>query len=778
MPKPKGASGIPLSVEEALEALSTGAWWIRPDGTEGYFSPNFQSCFGLTGPGDISMLPHVLSCADPEHVARHEALAREAVERGESYTAELRIRRANDGALRVLRVRGQTLAEDSGGTMSFGTVVDVTESTELLNALTRTRSQLESAERIGGTGSWSWDVRTGAVNWSAETYRILGVPPDVPPTFELVLASAVDDSHRQRFMQIVQETLAADVPYDFEMPARRPDGERIQLQTRGVVERDASGAPLRMVGTMRDVTQFRESERELRDREARFRLLAESSPNGVFLTDRLGRTTYANERLLKWFAMDFDAFAGGQWRSRVHPDDHRILHEVNRGRSGSLDAFDYAYRIEVGDTTRWLRVRTEPLLGADGEFAGHVGSVQDTTDERKAAAERAVLEEQLQQARRLESIGLLAGGIAHDFNNLLVGILGNASYAREFADAGPDVSAALEDIERAAQRAAELTKQLLKYAGRAPVEQQPVDVGALTRELPALLGARVPPQVECRVSAPEGMFVMGDRTELQQVVMNFMTNAVDAIAPDTTGTVSVRVTVEPLSAVQLSAHLLGAGREPGEYVVVTVADTGRGMPPEVLSRMFDPFFTTKGTGRGLGLAAALGLVSSHHGALSATSQVGVGTEMRLVLPFAPAEARRAEQNSAPTPQQAVTSGNILLVDDEEAARAAAKRVLVRAGYTVVEAINGRVAIERFDAGRDWVGAVIDLSMPEMNGDECAARLRERDATLPVLIVSGFAEQDVAERLRGLQRLRFLMKPYRGTELVAALTATIASPTSL
>jgi PAS domain S-box-containing protein len=776
--KPVKASGIPLSVEEALEALATGVWWIRHDGSDGYFSPKFQSFFGLEGSGDIGMLPDVLACAAPEQLARHESLAREAASRGETYTSELRIRRANDGAERILRVRGQELTDESGSVTSYGTVVDVTESAELLNDLTRTRSQLESAERIGGTGSWSWDVRTGAVSWSAETFRILGVPTHVAPTFELVLASALDDSHRERFMQIVQATLEADLPYEFEMPARRPDGQHIQLETRGVVERDASGAPLRMVGTMRDVTQLRTSERELRDRESRFRLLAESSPNGVFLTDRMGRTTYANERLLKWFAVDFEAFAGGQWRSRVHPDDQHIIAEVSRSNLGTLQPFDYAYRIEVDDVTRWLRVRTEPLLGADGEFAGHVGSVQDTTAERKAAADRAVLEEQLQQARRLESIGLLAGGIAHDFNNLLVGILGNASYAREFADAGPDVLAALEDIERAGERAAELTKQLLKYAGRAQVERKAVDVGALTREIPSLLGARVPPHVELRVAAPEGMFVMGDRTELQQVVMNFVTNAVDAIAPTSSGTVRVAVSVESLTAMQLSAHLLGAGRDPGDYVVVTVTDTGGGMPPEVLSRMFDPFFSTKGTGRGLGLAAALGLVSSHHGALSASSQVGVGTEMRLVLPFAPVEERGAEQGSAPVPHRAVTAGKVLLVDDEEAARGAAQRALTRAGYTVVEAENGRVAIERFAAEGDWAGAVIDLSMPEMNGDECAARLRERHPTLPVLIVSGFAEQDVAERLRGLQRLRFLMKPYRGSELVAALNAAIASPTSI
>jgi PAS domain S-box-containing protein len=774
MSDPRRPSAIPFNVEDALEALSTGVWWIRHDGAEAYFSPNFLACFGLEGAGDMQDFPRVRACVDPGDLARHLAVVRVAAERGESYLTELRVRRANDGAERTLRVRGKQIADAPDGALTFGTIMDVTDSVELLDMLTRTRSQLETAERIGGTGSWTWDVRTNAVNWSTETYRILGVPLGTTPTFDLVLAAAVDDSHRARFLVTVQATLEQNAPFEFEMPARRPDGGIIVLETKGVVERDAAGAPLRMVGTMRNVTRIREAERELRDREARFRLLAESSPNGVFLTDRMGRTTYANERLLQWFAMDFDAFAAGQWRLRVLPEDRLMLDEMRREPSSRERPFDYAYRIEVGESTRWMRIRTQPLLGADGEFAGHVGSVQDTTDERKAAEERALLEGQLQQARRLESVGLLAGGIAHDFNNLLVGILGNASYARELADAGPNVMAALADIERAGERAAELTKQLLKYAGRAPVERLPVDVGAITRELPALLGARVPPSVTLRVDAPDGMVVLGDRTELQQVIMNFVTNAVDAIGPTISGTVTLRVAVESLTSAQLSALVFGADREPGEYVVVTVRDTGAGMSPEVVSRMFDPFYSTKGTGRGLGLAAALGLVSSHRGAIAAISQVGVGTEMRLVLPAAEARANVIEPTSAPQVTAEEATGTILLVDDEPAARRVAQRTLVRAGYRVVEASNGHEALACFDAGTDWAGAVIDFTMPGMNGDVCAARLRERHSTLPILIISGFAEQDLSEQLRGVRRMRFLAKPYRAAELVAALASAIGS----
>ncbi len=776
-------SGSPQSFVEAFEGLSTGVWWVSLDGSDAHFSPDFLACFGLDGPGDLRLLPQLRACVHSADLERAEVLVREAADRTDCYTIHLRIERANDGAERTIQLRGHTLKRAPGLALSFGTASDVTESVELFGALNRTRSQLESAERIGGTGSWSWEIRSGNVSWSAETYRILGVSPALPPTFELVLESAVDDEHRARFLKIVQAALEEDAPYEFELPAKRPDGSRIVLQTRGAVERDVAGAPIRMVGTMRDVTHLREAERELQEREARFRVLAESSPNGVFLTNKAGQTTYANDRLLEWFALDLEAFTSGQWDSRVHPDDRHILTDLRREPSSRSEAFDYAYRIVVDGTTRWLRVRTEPLLGTDGEFAGHVGSVQDTTAERRAAEERALLQGQLQQAQRLESVGLLAGGIAHDFNNLLVGIMANASYASELANettltdlVKPDLSAALADIERAADRAAALIKQLLKYAGRAPVERKPVDVGAISRELPALLGARVPARLAFIVDAPNGMTVRGDRTELQQVIMNFVTNAVDAMELQPSGVIAVSVTRETLTVAELAALVLGTDCKAGDYVVVTVKDTGAGMPPEVLSRMFDPFFSTKGTGRGLGLASALGLVSSHQGAIAASSQLGVGTEVRLVLPLLEATTpSEPEHVGVAVPALGNASGNILLVDDDDAARRAALRALRGAGFRVVEASNGTEALSYFESESDWSGAVIDLSMPGMNGEECVATLRRRIRTLPVLFVSGFAEQDLADRLQGMHRIRFLTKPYRARDLVAALIDTIAMP---
>lgn len=769
-------SGQPVSlgVEEGIEALGIGAWRYHLASRTGSFSPTALALYGISGTEDVPAVEAIRACVEADELARFEQAVRAARASGKAFASQLRIRRASDGERRVLRVRGRFVTE-ADGEVIFGSVADITETASLLEELRRTRDQLESAERIGGTGSWSWDLRTGEVRWSAETYRIMGVAPTVSPSFELVLQSAVDDDHRQRFLAMVDDALAGRRAYEFEMPLRQPDGTRIIIETLGAVERGPDGTPVRLVGTVRDITALRQAERERLEREAVFRLLSESSPNGVFLTNAQGTTTYANQRLLEWFGMSLEEFAAERWRDRVHPDD-RVTLEARLGEPRNLDLpFDFAYRIVVDGAVRWVHVRTAPVFGQDGQRTGHVGSAHDVTADQHAAAERAEYAGRLQQAQRLESIGLLAGGIAHDFNNLLVGILGNASYVSEVVGHGHELSGPLEDIVRSAQRAAELTRQLLIYAGRAQGERRPVAIGQLVTELPRLLGARVPPYVRLDVTAEApGPTVVGDATALQQLVLNFVTNAVDAIHPVRGGTVTVQVSERQLRTDELAGMLLGADRPAGAYVVVTVRDTGVGMPPEVLSRMFDPFFSTKGTGRGLGLAAALGLVNSHDGAVAARSEPGVGTEIQLAL------LRALESAAAPAGDRPVSAatrgeGRILLVDDGDAARGAARRVLQRAGYTVEVARDGREALDVYEAApTQWSCVVLDLTMPVMGGDECLSELRRRGATVPVLIASGYAAQDVADRVRGASGVSFLEKPYTSARLLEAVRTAVAS----
>jgi PAS domain S-box-containing protein len=531
-----------------------------------------------------------------------------------------------------------------------------------------------------------------------------------------------------------------------------------------------------MIGTMQDVTAVRSAERALIEREARFRTLAESSPTGVFLTDRAGVPTYVNQRLLDWFDQTLEQFVALQWLKRVHPEDLPQVIAANERSVGSSDPFDAEYRILVRGETHWMRVRTQPLISTDGIVMGHVGSVLDTTEQHQADEERAQLQARLRQAQKLESIGLLAGGVAHDFNNLLVGVLANASLARTEAPLGGSLAEMLGDIEVAAQRAADLTQQLMAYGGRIDTDTQTVDLVDLAKQLPGLLRSQPTADVTIDTSTEaDQLLVDGDQTQLRRVVMNLLTNALDAVSAHPTsnvGRVSIHTRQEYLSSEQLSRCILGHDRAAGEYASVTVSDSGAGMSSDVLERMFDPFFTTKSSGRGLGLSATLGILNMHRGAIDVRSAPGFGTTIRVLLPLSRAAAPLRTTIKLPD-QEWRGEGTVLVVDDEATVRTAARRTLERAGFAVIEACDGEDALKKIESFQDAVACILlDLSMPVMSGDRCLEALRSRGIDTPVLMSSGFDAAGVIHEIVARGDARFLKKPYSTSDLQRAIRETM------
>ena len=515
------------------------------------------------------------------------------------------------------------------------------------------------------------------------------------------------------------------------------------------------------------------AEQSLIEGEARFRTLAESSPTGVFLVDGHGTPTYANQRLLDWFGLSFADFAAGAWLARVHPADAaRAVVDMERS-IGTVNGLDVEHRIVVDGHTRWIRVRTQTVRNPDGTTAlGQVGSVLDTTAERVAAEERDRMQAQLQEARTLESLGILVGGVAHEFNNLLVGILANASLARVVIPLDERGHEVMADIEVAAQRASELTQHLLAYAGRARVDRREVLVNDLVAELPRMLEGKVPSTVSLSMELPPSSpIVDGDEAQLRQVLLSLVANAVESIG-EGRGQVHVTVSHEHLGTASLAGCLLGPSREPGPFAVISVRDNGNGMSADEQAKMFDPFFSTKSTGRGLGLAATLGILNGHDGAIGVSSQKDHGTTVRLLLP-----AMRGLTPHRGTPVidafARAESGVILLVDDDTGARTAARRILTRVGYTVVEAVDGRDALDHYDRMVEPPrGIILDLVMPVMGGAECFRELRARGSAVPVLMVSGYDPDGAAHRDVRRGEARFLPKPYGARELLDVLRDTL------
>jgi len=402
-----------------------------------------------------------------------------------------------------------------------------------------------------------------------------------------------------------------------------------------------------------------------------------------------------------------------------------------------------------------------------GTFADFVGLAIEADEHQQQEVKAQRLEGQLRQAKKLKSMGLLAGGIAHDFNNLLVGILGNAALAlQELADDAP-LRPLLEDIRAASTRAAELAKEMLAYSGRATLTSAPVDLNAIIRETAQLLSATEPTTIDLELDDTSPA-ALGDPAGLQRVVMNLMTNAVEAIAASH-GRVTIRTTRVSLPAYDVSGYLLGERLGPGEYIALAVADDGVGMDATAREHLFDPFFTTKTEGRGLGLAVVLGIVSSHRGALLVDSELEHGTRLTILLP-ASASAPKRPPAHAPSPAEPPQrSGTILIADDEALVRVVTRRILERGGYTVLEASDGREALDLFAAHRaELTAVVLDLTMPRVSGQEALSALRKLRPEMPVLLTSGYSHEALPPELVSEPRTAFLQKPFNPNTLLSAL----------
>ena len=383
----------------------------------------------------------------------------------------------------------------------------------------------------------------------------------------------------------------------------------------------------------------------------------------------------------------------------------------------------------------------------------------------RAEEEHRALERQLLHVQKLESLGVLAGGIAHDFNNLLVSVLGNAGLAlAELSPASP-VRSRLTDIELAAQRAAELTRQMLAYAGRGRFVVQRVELSELVVELVTLLRTVVARTADIDVRLTDNLpEVEADASQLRQVVMNLVTNAADAIggAP---GRIEIMTGRMAATREYLSQCCIGQDLEPGEFVFAEIADTGCGMDEKTKARIFDPFFTTKVTGRGLGLAAVLGIVRSHRGAIAVESTPGVGTRFRLLLPVVDiASSSRPVPNTAlrtPAP-----SGTVLIVDDDDGVRTVSTLSLERAGFHVVTARDGEEGMALMEQrGGDFDAVLLDMTMPRLSGTETCHLIRQLRPELPIVLTSGYTEPEADAGLDIRDVAGFLQKPFTPASLV-------------
>lgn len=463
-----------------------------------------------------------------------------------------------------------------------------------------------------------------------------------------------------------------------------------------------------------------------------------------------------------------EEFRKVNWKHFTHPDEIKMhqsdLRKLLRGQSMITER-----RLITRDgDVRWMRFYSRPEWDEKIKKVTQIFTVaQDITEEKQAEEARIALERRLLEAQKLESLGVLAGGIAHDFNNLLVGILGNAELALLDVEAGSPVRETIEQIELAAHRAAELTRQMLAYSGRGRFVVQTVNLNALLEEMASLLRVSLSKNATLSYRLdPLAPLITADATQIRQVIMNLIVNASDAIG-NKVGLINLVTKVIWLDRKTLSEKLHVFDLPEGPYVSLEVRDSGAGMPPETLSRIFEPFFSTKSTGRGLGLSAVQGIIRSHKGILKVESEPGVGTVFKIMLPCTteqtvnPAEVagnQKAVENRT-------MNGTILVIEDEAPVRSVIQRSLQKFGYDLIIAEDGLIGLELFKQNQAKIDCVLlDMLMPKMNGQQVYTELIKLAPSVKIILMSGYSEQEITVQFGSNSLKGFVQKPFSPLDL--------------
>ena len=443
----------------------------------------------------------------------------------------------------------------------------------------------------------------------------------------------------------------------------------------------------------------------------------------------------------------------------IHPEDVAAAAASIRASAQKLEHWVHEYRVKFPEgTVRWLQGNAQPQRELDGATLWH-GFITDITERKAADAAVAGFERKIQETQKLESLGVLAGGIAHDFNNILTGVLGNASLASLELPAGAPAQSYLESIRLGSLRAADLCKQMLAYSGKGRFVVKKLSLNALVEETTQLLRLSISKQAALRFDLhAELPMIEADATQMRQVIMNLVINSSEAIGAKS-GVIGLSTGLTRVDREYLGGTILAPELAEGTYVYLEVSDTGCGMSAETRSKIFEPFYTTKFTGRGLGLAAVLGIVRGHGGALKVYSEEGRGTTFKLLFPCVDGSAETEGGRAAlPAPWRA--QGTVLVVDDEETVRSTAALMLRKMGFDVTIAMDGLEAVRIFSAKPTAYALVLmDLTMPHLDGREAYVELRRVRADVRVVMMSGFNEREVIEQFAGEGPAGFVQKPF-------------------
>ena len=751
------ANEAKLAEAQQIARMGSWEWEIASDRVT--WSDELYRIYGVQPGGPDSEPGSYGSYLDKVHAddrARVGRVIETALTERRPWSLDYRILRP-DGELRMIHARGEVVLDENGRpSVVHGTCQDVTESHRVEDQLRAAEQLFRRAFDDAPIGMALIDLDGRWLRLNRSLCQMLGRSEQQLRTTELNELSHPEDRRLDR--PLIKELLAGRRrSFAIEKRYLRADGTMVHALVHVSLMHGDGERPLYFLCQLVDITERRRAEAERRASEERLQAIIDNSPALIIVKDLQHRYLLVNRRWEELFGVRADQ-AVGRTAEETLPASRRPDHlEIDDRVAENGEPYEAMMVIPEpdGEDERTFLMVKFPLRDVDGDVSAVVTIATDITERRRSAEERAELEHRLAQAQRLESVGQLAGGVAHDFNNLLSVILTCVGFATRELPADHPVRDDVEEIGRAADRAAALTRQLLMFSRREVVKPEVLDVGGLLRDLERLLNRTLSERIALRITVGPGLLpVLADRAQLEQVLVNLAVNARDAM-PDG-GTLAIAV----------------AGLPDG--VRITVVDDGTGMLEEVRDRAFEPFFTTKdpGQGTGLGLATVHGIVTDSGGTVDIESAPGRGTSVTIFLPGCREQVRSPEPQAEPR-DHAPAAARVLVVEDQEPVRRQACRILAAHGYEVSEAPGGEEALAAWE---EIDVLVTDVVMPGMTGQQLAQMAVERNPDLRVVYMSGHTEDVLVRNGARARNLAFVQKPFtRATLLRAVEDALAAAP---
>jgi PAS domain S-box-containing protein len=759
-------------LHHALEHMRAVMVEVGPDGRNLYVSPGLTTLLGYDTAEVLGQVGWGFVHED-DYAALVE-MTRNLHRTGEPVTAVFRSRHKR-GHWVWIEATATLFAGPEGGLRTVTFARDVSDVKAAGEALRASEDRLRTIAAHASDLIIEVDEHGRFLYVSDNVHHILGRRPEElvgHSVGEFAATGRIHPDDREQMMKGFVETIRQDRRAGKrEARLQHADGSWHWFESRFGTYRSRDGE-WRAVVIARDVTERRRAEEELSESEERYRLITDTAREMITEADDEGRILYVSPAIEQVLGYRPEEIIGTTPIALAHPDDVERVVEDFLEAVGTREPMQLEpYRtLHKDGSPRWLETEGITYHRADGERRFLMVS-RDISERRRAEEERHALEERMQQAQRLEGLGVMAGGIAHDFNNLLTPILGDASLALLDLPEDSPARARIQKILTAGRRAAALTHQMLAYAGKRPLLVEALDLSPLVRDITQLLESSVAQRAELVYELGEGLpAIEGDAAQLSQVVMNLITNAAEAIGASG-GRIAIRSgMLETLSGTQASR--LGEELPEGPAVYFEVEDDGCGMDAETSARIFDPFFTTKFTGRGLGLAAALGIVRGHGGAIEIESAPDDGTRFRVIFP----PAAQAAQTVAETHEDAASwrgSGTVLVIDDDEGVRDLVQETLERAELRVLCAADAPSGVELYAKHAQQIRVVIlDRTMPATSGEEAFDAIRRVRSDARIVLVSGYSEEQAASGLSSRGLSGFLQKPFLPETLLEAVRRLI------